>query len=290
MAVRKFAELHGQRRTVENFSTSPPEIKRYRGFLVVTDDKTDGEDVVLAAAEPRGTEHPRDSYCLLVRRRALPIDDSPFAWRVLYEYSTNTTELEEDGEDPLSLRPKITQGTRFATVPHLFDAETGEPLLNAAGDPFDPPQMREVSIPTLQIDKNFATRPYFLKTFRDTVNDADLTVDGETYAAGTFRLRSATVESERFHNTFPYYKASVEFEIEPLGFETVVLNDGLNELVDGDPARKQPIMIAGEPAARPVPLLANGAVVPVASLPGAATTVSAKKYTPANYLTLELPT
>lgn len=291
MAILKFSELHAERRTVEDFRADPPEIKRYRGFLVVTDDKSDGPDEVRAAADPRGTPHPNDPNCLLLKRSPIPIDDSPLAWRCLYEYSTNLRELEEgEGEDPLSLRAKITQGTRYATVPHLFDAVSGEPLLNAAGDPFDPPQMKEMSIPTINITKNFATRPLFLEDFRNTVNDADLTVAGRTYPAGTFRLRGFSVDDEHLHNVFPYFKAAVEFEIDPSGFETVVLNDGLNQLVGGDATKKEPIMIAGEPASRPVPLLANGAVVPVADLPGAATTITAKRYLPANYLTLELPT
>ena len=292
MSVVKFSEKHEERRTIQTADSDPPETKKFRGFLVVTDDKTDDETVVLLDADARGfvpgAVHPTDSRCLLLRRRCLPLSESPTAWRVLFEYSSNYREL-EDTDDPVSFRTNCEQGSREIMVPHVLDAVTGQPLLNAAGDPPDPPLMMEISVPTLIVTKNFGSRPLFLEAFRNTVNNAALTVVGKTYPANTFRLRKHRVGDELLHNLFPYYKLTAEFEVDPAGFNSVWLNDGRNELVNGNPIFKQPICIAGEPVERPVPLYANGAVIPATALPGAANTRSASRYTPADYSALGLP-
>lgn len=292
MAVTKFSERHEDARTVQVADSDPPNTKRYRGFLVITDDKTERETAVLLHADSLGhipgADHPDHPGCVLVRRSCLPIDDSPFFWRVVLEYTTDRREL-DTGPDPLNYRTKVTQGSREITVPHVVDAVTGNPLLNAAGDPPDPPLMMELSFPTFQVTKNFATRPLFIEGFRNTTNNAPLTVVGKTYAAGTFRLRRHTVTDELLHDVFPYFKLVADFEVDPLGFDSVWLNDGLNEYVNGNPAFKQPIMLGGEPVARPVPLQTNGAVVASNNLPSGANTLSAAKYAQVDYSTLGLP-
>lgn len=294
MAVDKFSEKHELRRTVQVANTVPPETKKYRGFLVTTDDKADGEEVVLTEADTRGftpgAPHDKDVRARLVKRSALPFTDemAPKAWRLILEYTTNYRDL-EDSDDPLSFRTDVTQGSREFMVPHVVDAVTGQPLLNAAGDPPDPPLMMEISVPTLTVKKNFGARPLLIEAFRNTVNNAAITVVGKTYPANTFRLKRHEVGDELLHNLFPYYTLTAEFEVDPAGFNSVWLNDGLNELVLGNPALKQPICLGGEPVERPVPLYANGAVIPATALPGAANLRSAARYTPADYSALGLP-
>ena len=131
-------------------------------WVVISNEKNEHQSVILAAeALPKiGEEYPTDEDSKVLRRNAQQSPESPFVWFVDVEWST-------EGEDPdPTKRPPIKQwGTIKEQVPatktvHPFDqpelvggAFVPKAIVNAAGEPFDPPPMINESRLTLERDR-----------------------------------------------------------------------------------------------------------------------------------------
>jgi hypothetical protein len=92
-------------------------------------------------------------------------------WNVSVEYGQFNA-LDQTPQDPLVARPKISfTSTRFQ-IPAETDIND-EPVVNSAGDPFDPPIMLDQTRPFMTIVRN---EPYFspllAKDYHNALNDA----------------------------------------------------------------------------------------------------------------------
>lgn len=173
-----------------------------RTYLVQTDSPTDGPNVVLGAPGLPKIRDPYDGHpsAVCIRRVPQELANTPFAWHVTCEWSTHSVDRDEN---PLNTRPDIEWGfeafeepivgTPNHTTPTQIpngSGQNGEPvflegeelsssflgwgILNAAGDPYDPPPTRTNYYPVIRFTRNeesfdAATALHF----GDTVNLTD---------------------------------------------------------------------------------------------------------------------
>lgn len=289
MAVIKLAEVPNGRTRAEVLNSDPPEIRYGRRFIAVTDDKTDHEpDILTHGSCPQPFDaHPDDPFAKLINRKAELIPDTLHGWYIVAEYSTNWREPETE-DDPSMFRDRVTIGTSHVQQPLYFDAETGDAILNTAGDPFDPPLMVDYALTTFQIEKNVLTKPAWLLSLRNTVNDAAITIRGVNIGIKEARLTDVTITDKLYHNLIPYFTVGLSIEADARTQLARVLNDGLFE-INASTGKKQRIRFAGDEVAHPVPLDSNGASIDPDDLPSAAVALNWNRYPSATWSDLNLP-
>jgi hypothetical protein len=166
--------------------------------------------------------------------------------------------------------PKLTVSRKEVTKVLEKDAVTGDPVVNTVGDAFDPPidVFRSHEVLTwkfwrLPAALNWATRSLFM----DSLNNANFTVAGKTYAAETLRCTEYgyDFEWESTGSGLALYVAfTVQAEHDPEGWQPSILNRGRRafEGSEADPDNPKRIVTItdgnGQPVSDPVPLDADG--------------------------------
>lgn len=198
-----------------------------------------------------------DSLAACLTLKADCVSDDGCEYEVEVEYGPRVPREENPLDQPLEESLEFAQFERIVDV----DAD-GNPVLNTAGDPFDPPVTRDDSRPILKIVRNEATfRPVFILGFRDCINESEF----RGFPAGTVKCQPIPVR--RAWHPIPgyYYIHAYEFHIDEDGWNKPVLSQGLRA-IDGSGNRRQ-ILIEGHPATSPVPLDENGAELAVGADP-----------------------
>ncbi len=287
MAVSYVKELFEGRRA----SDSQERRRTYtRVYEVRTTDPNDSGYVAGGASGlPRGGDaHPDDNAAFVVRNDPAQHSEDPTLWTVTIEYdtqlsstaigresqqvdssgetTTNPDSPSEGGqrqENPLS-RPPV-YSVSFETVQEpLLEVYTGEdatlpgPLLNSAGDPFDPPPMVEKSYPVLTIKKNMVSFTYAtLEMYQDSVNS----VTWRGFGARKVKVHGISWESA-FENGITFWAVTFVFKVRYKTWDLQILDAGLNELIPAEtdrPARKRPIVQSrGETPTSPLLLDGSG--------------------------------
>lgn len=180
-------------------------MRHVRVYEVLSDDQYDDEDVV-AGAEARALGLPGNGYPLKEGSAAIVTDieaendtQTPFRWLVTCTYETQWPR--ELAAESLTLDPDTGESILTPTAPgelgppeaqrdpnpvnwpvkfrvtHEVSLEpathdnAGNPILNSAGDPYDPPLMVERSRPVLEGTKYYAfVNLDWLEQFHDSVN------------------------------------------------------------------------------------------------------------------------
>lgn len=172
-------------------------LKRFfQTYLVRTSNPYDATEVVLGAGGLPAKGDPYSSHptAIVVARYPRPIDGTRLIWHVEVEYSTHSIDRDEN---PLNTRPEIEWGFEPYDEPlpgtakpgYTFtyqaqddvNGETtpvraegfffGKGVVNAAGDPFDPPPTRLNYYPVVRFMRNEATfTPTFAIQYGNTVN------------------------------------------------------------------------------------------------------------------------
>jgi len=173
----------------------------HRTYRVLTDNVTDGPNTVLGAdgLPAMGSPYPGHPTAIVVGRYPTPLDKTRYGWHVEVVWSTHSIERDEN---PLLTKPEIEWGGESFDEPipgtprPTFDSGSpvsgtadssdssgttynyqntngnmGSGLLNAAGDPFDPPATRPNYYPVVRFTRNEATfTPYYAVYYGNTVN------------------------------------------------------------------------------------------------------------------------
>ena len=230
-----------------------------RNFEVRTTSPSDDPTVAGGTSLlPRnGEPYPLDQYSLLTKIRPVQNDADPTLWTVSCEYSNelpggvNGAHAKETGtidpatgdskESPSGKSPsgdnqarpdnpldreatyKITH--EQSEEPMVYCLKTGEPILNCADLPYDPPPMREMSYAVVTVTKNFAVVKFdWLENFMNAVNVAKwnnrsvrtariLALDYERHSENnvnfwqvTFRIKIKPQTWDRFLPEVGYYE------------------------------------------------------------------------------------
>lgn len=193
--------------------------------------------------------------------RAAVSSDDGRTWRAEVDYGpydpeTTTSPLDEPEE-------VSWDGVTFE-VPVDYDAD-GTAIVNSAGDPYDPPVIREDDRPVLTIVRNeLEFDPDLSDLYRGSTNSA--TFFGR--AAGTVkmlpiraqRLWSANLQ---LNNGF-YWRVTYTFHINKDGWKKKLLDQGYQEVVSGN---RKKILVDGLPVSSPQLLNGSGAKLAVGGTP-----------------------
>lgn len=138
---------------------------------------------------------------------------------------------------PLAEPLKVQWGKTTIQEPYYFDVD-GVPIANSAGEPYDPPRTRPRTVPSLRIVRNEPSyNPALFQPFFDSVNALPFWhgQPGQVYCAGT------TADGPNSRNGVTFWSVTYEFfyQEDPWDIE-VILDQGLNELVDGRPQANEP--------------------------------------------------
>lgn len=195
-------------------------------YIVVTDNALDdGPFILRAPCLPlRGETHPVLQTVYAQERECRQRPDSQFVWDVLVFFRETLFVFDNPLLDP----PRIQYGTVRTREPYTVDV-TGIPMANSAGQPFDPPPMRDVTRPTMTYTRN---EPNYIlgefTPFYDGVNE------GWFFGAapGQAKIMNITGNGPMSRNGIEFWEVTYEvhFRRTPWWLDEI-LDVGLDELI-----------------------------------------------------------
>ena len=267
MAVVSFNWIHDGR--TGGGDTLEGEITRTRVARVRTDTNTDGEAVILAAANANGAAigaaHPDGGGVYLQRRSADNISASKVIWIVTCHYSNKLI------DNPLDEPAKIKVAGQLFTAPILFDAD-GQLICNSAGMPLvDPSPEADFPRRLITVKKNIATPDLADPCFalQNTLNQEVVTIwpsygGGMAVGVKKAKLREPEIDGPETRNGIDYFVLSLSIDWRSEGWDDPLVDCGYQyrtstgKLVkatqDGTEAN-QPILLdgSGQPLLNPGP-------------------------------------
>jgi len=195
-----------------------------------------------------GLEFDNFSFCSSIECSC----ESETIWNVTATYSQWDPDYNQI--NPLDNKPRVSLEWQPEDVVIDVDLE-GNPVVNKAGDPFDPSVMRSYNIGILRIQQNRA------ELDRSLIFDYQDAINLDTFCGfepGTVRALPVGFHSD-YANGTKFYPHNFQFMIDRRGWNRPIANVGLRELVDG---QVQPIMLGGVAATSPVPLDEEGLAIP----------------------------
>ena len=258
-----FKEETGEGRSASNEKG----MRKYsRAFRLETTSQMDGPYAVGSDANLPviGSLHPEDSNAWCVSLRVE--NSNPWkGWTVTAEYTSER----EITEDPTAEPAAITWSSEQFQRP-VIDDNSGNAVVNSAGDPFDPPIMRDDSRPVITISKNLAVVPVWIMNYQDAVNSDAFYVDGVLVGAGLAKVQSVSVGEVQRRNGIMFRVVNLVIHLQRNGWLIEAQDVGFRELGTGG---RQNIIndVDSERPSAPVPL--DGAGAHIVS-PTAATNVT----------------
>lgn len=269
--------------------------ERNRIFYVNTDDATLGVDEVALAlpvqrgdiwVSPYGT-HDFGCTCRAVEIRER---ESPYEWIATVKYTSKplassgaqsggggsgaNSNLPEQTqiENPLERPAEIRFGTAKERVPAIKDRH-GDPFVNSAGDPFDPPYEVDQVRETITITWNRASWHAGLVTqYVDHLNSSDWL----SIPAGFAKCTELTAD-RHFENGLYYFRVTMTVELSPLkdiigdpvAWKVRILDAGFRK-VNADPEKDNVPILDRQtfrPVSKPALLDGDGNQLPVDGVP-----------------------
>lgn len=194
-------------------------------WRVVTDDPAFTRSMI--AADPRTpkmyTPYPEDGDALLISLNIRPDgDETGVVWEVIAVYSTSYEYPYP--RNPL-LRPARWSGSlAHFTSPAIVDIN-GDPILNMAGDPYDPPLEGDDSRQSFQAVRNEAKPPWGVsQLYKDAINS-----DGwNGVARWTVKIFDISFGELQFENGQAFYPVTYVFQYDPKNWLLKPLEIGYN--------------------------------------------------------------
>lgn len=227
-----------------------------------SDENDDEYALYFHPSVPRwGSLHPTDPYAYC-NDLQISQPDPWTGWQVAVSWSTER----ELSEDPNS-QPAVTDwdGEQFQSVV-VFDKDDNA-VVNSAGDPFDPPIMRDDSRLISTTVKNMATVPTWIMSYADAVNSDAFTIDGFPVAIGQAKMQRPRVSKQQFRNDIPYREVTFTIHYREDGWKSEPLDQGFREISGS--TRVNITDDNDDPISAPVPLNGSGAAL-AAPTPGTA--------------------
>lgn len=150
-------------------------------------------------------------------------------WKCIVDYARAEIVEPEPEEPPETRITARSWDTVEAAQDLITDAETGVPVLNSAGDPFDSvPQVQRCS-PKVGLTMKTSRAPSTFVNLSGTVNSASITVLGQTFPAYCARLKVSAVDT--MATTGFRYEVNVEVEgrVNQVKIGETVVNVGWRE-------------------------------------------------------------
>lgn len=215
----------------------------------------------LALGYQPGQSHPTDPFATLRDMSVDRIDTTvPYVkFDIVLNYSTDGPAPQNNSEDPTQQRVKKQWQTTEQTI-YIVRDKNGDPIVNAADQPFEGGVPVAVALPTLVYERNESSFSGAIMTaYANSLNRYSFS----GAAPKTLRLKiSAT---EEFEGTFEYWKVRYEMAYQPDGWQPRPVNAGLYQLVSGELVRCRDR--DRQEVTQPVPLNEDGSQVDISDLP-----------------------
>jgi hypothetical protein len=268
MAVKSFVELKGGSRMAHWDIQSGRNYQRK--WLAETDSINDGPRVVLAAfGQKYGTRYQADynadekDFAYVNAITVEEFDETGTAWAITLNYGPYDPNQQGGGEDqnPLLMPIEVVWDFRDHEAPLILDVD-GRPVLNTAGDPFDPPEPIDDPRLTMTVVRN---EPYFnvgqVVRYRNAIASDSFAGFDPLFA----KVLTISARSNWHQDAGWYYQVTYQFEFmnpsfngdNTTGFRKRILNQGLRPLsvVTGQPYH---YTLKGVPVSQPVLLGKDG--------------------------------
>lgn len=191
-----------------------------RSFRVITDDARETWPTVAAAPGiSLGDPHPEifTLYCSGIS----PRQANKFLWEVGVDYKNDR----ERSESPLDEPAEIEWDSEQFQKPAVKNRD-GDAILNAAGDPFDPPAEMDDSRRVVTVKKNLAVVPTWILDYQDAVNSDSCNIDGVSIAAGLAKVQRVSVGPEQSRNNVTFRQVTIVIHLQRDGWDLSILNRG----------------------------------------------------------------
>ena len=242
-------------------------------YDVVTDDPADGEDAVLAAVALPLYGQAYSSAEPYLKMRTMGAESAgPMFWHVTVNYAQSGAD--RDKPEPMPKDEALAQPPEiewdYAVVAEAIDREVeddgseGDPIVNTADEPFDPPLTEDKFYEVCRITQNVAT---YAEAFTAGFAGAVSTDTWEGYAAGRCKVKVLRATQIIDGAGEIYWKRFVEIQCVPNhqdgstphdGWDRRVANLGYREKTHegdfGHPGYKKLQDTRGEPIGAPAPL------------------------------------
>jgi hypothetical protein len=288
--------------TTEDWATRDSEESLFDGivgtrvFDMESDTPVELESVVYAACPVvLGESFPGTLTSQCYSRKATRYSDTRTRWRVACSYKSLLNQTEQDRIDnpvPTNRPARITWASRtvmtavtrmqraqsasgelayrlFNRSEHTFDGEVYS-VANTAGDPFDPAMEVPVTQWIATVSKNVPVVPsWVLNGYDNSVNDADVTIDGLTLLRGCGKLEGIAIGESLKENGYVYRQLSFSIICAPFRpkrtretdapepWDIEVLNEGMRE-PDSSSGWRNITDSSDQSVAKPVPLDLDG--------------------------------
>lgn len=198
-----------------------------------------------------GDTFPINNFLFLRRLLPSPTDDRK-RWRVTGEYEQTSVTFGQS-DNPLDQPTVALWGTVTDTVPVVSafndQGERKVPVVNSAGQPFDPPltETRTRLVATIKYNSE-DFNPSEANQFQESVNDAPVIIGTIDVLERMAKIIEYSAEPQEFEGIF-YWAVTIKIEINTnqtldeddnvvaQGFDREVLDQGLFALNDDDPAK-----------------------------------------------------
>ena len=204
------------------------EARKYsRTWLVETDDKnTSPVDVVYNVTIPKiGQAHPNDAFAYAESVSARPVQKTSRYFLVTVPYSTRTPRDIDPNNDAARVQWDSEQFQEVA----VYD-NGGELILNSAGDPFDPPAMKDMSRISATVKKNLTFVPTWLLDYPDAVNSDAFVLDNVDIPPRIAKIQKVTVaEDWQERNFIKFREVTFLIHFRPEKWLLEILDAGFRE-------------------------------------------------------------
>lgn len=233
--------------------------------IVVFDEAVNNVSDAVADSGFRLGQRHRYNPLLSIAGTIDPVAITSTEWQFDLTYSTMGTIQSPTDED---FTPIIEPGKWATTKVIYHDKETGDPIENPAGDPYNPPPVAEVYYPRYRITLREFNANMGRLQLLGSVNNATINIVGiptpKYCAMFTDYTPKQYVDDDDNIYFLNEFEISFNFNVsktnELIGFKLEYLAQGFNELiVAGDKTQGiKPIMENNEPVSNPRKLGANG--------------------------------
>jgi hypothetical protein len=249
--------------------------KYTRVFRVITNNQYDGPNVAIQAVgisrgdqyTPLGSdanlEVDTNAYCNTIS--AVQEDGDSLGWIVTAEYGPYSALWAGGGPDQNPLLQPIDVSWSQRTQEVAADVDVyGKPIVNTAGDPYDPPVMKDLIIRVLTVVRNEAA--FNLSLVQQYADTQAINSDAFAGYAPLFAKVESIIPKSVFHQDVGwYYQMTYTFElISPLspyaglyGWRKSVINQGIRAINTTSGALFH-VTLKGIPVTEPVLLDKNG--------------------------------
>jgi hypothetical protein len=133
--------------------------------------------------------------------------------------------------------------TRISWSSEIFQREAwkdkdGNGVLNSAGDPFNPPVIRDDARTVCRIVQNASSVPTYVLTYPNCVNSTSFTIDGVSVAARYAKISNVGVSEERRRNGTVYREVTIEMHIRNETWDFEILDAGFREFDPADSTKR----------------------------------------------------